>query len=74
MATAAAYLEIQKAQSHLEAHGYQVSLHDKGHLIVQDRVMRCGHGPQAGHLIPAGFQSVAVRNYAEAFRFVSDRS
>ena len=74
MTTAATHQEIQQARAHIEAHGYQVSSHENGHLIVQDPVMRCGHGHQAGQLIPAGFQPVAVRNFRDAICFVMARN
>ena len=74
MTTAANHQEIQKAKAYIEGHGYQANTHENGHLIVQDPVMRCGHGATAGQLIPAGFQPVAVRSYPEALRFVMARS
>ena len=74
MTTAATHEEIQKARAYIEEHGYQVGTHENGHLIVQDPVFSCGNGPQAGRLIPAGFQPVAVRSYRDALRFVMARS
>ena len=74
MTTAATHQEIQQAKAHIEANGYQAATHENGHLIVQDPVMRCGHGATAGQLVPAGFQPVAIRSYREALRFVMARS
>ena len=74
MTTAASYEEIQRAKAELIKHGYQVSSHENGHLIVEDPVFRCGFGQQAGRLVPAGFKPVAIRSYLDAIRFVSVRS
>lgn len=70
---AASYEEIQSARQTLVQAGYSVESHENGHLIVADPVMRCGQGAQAGKLIPAGTQPVAIRSLSEAFRFIHAR-
>lgn len=66
--------DIARACSYLRTKGYVVESHANGHLIVADPVMRSGYGADAGKLIPAGVQPVAVRSMSEAFRFVLARS
>lgn len=73
MNTTANHHEIQQAREFLQEKGYEVGVHENGHLIVQDPVMRCGIGSQSGRLILAGYQPVAVRNLSEAFRFSQAR-
>lgn len=70
---AASYHEIQSARQFLARAGYSVESHENGHLIVADPVMRRGHGAQAGQLIAAGTQPVAIRSLDAAFRFIHAR-
>ncbi len=67
------YQEIQEARGYIARHGYEVSVHENGHLIVKDPVHSCGHGAQAGRLVLTGFQNVAVRSYSDALKFIRVR-
>lgn len=69
----AEYQKMKSAREWLEKAEYAVESHENGHLIVADPVMRCGHGAQAGKLIPAGTQSVVIRSFSEAVRFIQAR-
>ncbi len=74
MSKAADYQEIQRARALIELNGFSASGHENGHLIVKDPIHRSGAGAQAGMLITAGFQDVAVRSYSDAVEFVAARA
>lgn len=65
-------LSLAQARADIERAGFGVQVCGD-HLVVADPVHRSGHGPQAGKLIPAGFESVVIRSQQQAWRFLRAR-
>jgi len=70
--------ELTATQTMLQRHGYEVEQHANNcfdpYLTVQDPVFESGIGQSAGKLVLMGYESVVIRNYDAARKFINARA